>query len=147
MRVILIIEDDAALREAMQTALELAGFTVHVARDGQLGLALQRRYRADMVVTDISMPVMDGFEVIAAMTREFPGIRIIAVSGRMTDAQKLDRLRAARQMGALWTLRKPFDDVALVDAVNTALAASGPPADDDLAQPMGVPGHRPSRGA
>src|SRR5688572_9773508 len=113
----------------MTAALRLAGFAIHEARDGKLGLALQRRHRASVVITDIGMPVMDGFEVIAAMTTEFPDVRIIAMSGRMTDTQKLDRLRAAQQMGALWTLRKPFDDVALLDAVLTALAKDACPGD------------------
>ena len=68
------------------------------------------------------MPETDGFEVIHAMLNAQPGARIIAMSGRTTEAQRLDKLRAARQIGALWTLRKPFDDIALINAVKLALA-------------------------
>jgi CheY-like chemotaxis protein len=123
MRSVLIIEDNRELREAMRTVLELAGYAVYEARDGRAGLKEHRARAPDLVITDINMPDMDGFETIDAMKKEFPGVRIIATSGGVSQIRKLDTLRAAEQMGALSCLRKPFGDEELVKAVEDALGS------------------------
>jgi CheY-like chemotaxis protein len=123
MRSVLIIEDSRELREAMKMVLQMAGYTVYEAAQGRAGMAQQRAHPADVVVTDINMPDMDGFETIEALKAEYPGVKIIATSGGMSQMRKLDTLRAAEQMGALSCLRKPFGDQELVKAVQEALAS------------------------
>jgi DNA-binding response OmpR family regulator len=113
---ILVIEDDADLAVAIQRALELNGFAVTVARDGEEGLRLQRLHPFEIVVTDIFMPETDGVEVITRLTREFPGTKIIAMSGR-AERTRIDYLRFAHQFGADRVLQKPFAIDELVSAV------------------------------
>lgn len=112
---ILVIEDDQDLATTIQRALELNGFAVTLARDGGEGLRLQREHPFETVVTDIFMPETDGVEVITRLTREFPGTKIVAMSGR--EGERIDYLRFAHQFGADRVLQKPFDLDELISAV------------------------------
>ena len=64
---ILIAEDEPSLRENLQWMLELEGFSVHVARDGQEAMALAIQNVPDLVLTDVMMPNMDGYALIKAL--------------------------------------------------------------------------------
>ena len=112
---ILVIEDDADLAIAIQRALELNGYAVTVASGGGEGLKLQRQHPFEIVITDIFMPETDGVEVITRLTREFPGTKIVAMSGR--EGRRIDYLRFAHQFGADRVLQKPFAIDELVSAV------------------------------
>ena len=79
-------------------------------------LALQRARPADVIVTDIFMPEMEGIETIHDLRREFPGARIIAMSGR-DPVMKFDVFKVAREIGAERTFKKPFSFEELVAAV------------------------------
>ena len=113
---ILVIEDDADLATAIQRALELHGYAVTLAPDGRQGLELQRQQPFEIVVTDIFMPETDGVEVVTRLAREFPGTKIIAMSGR-PERSRIDYLRFAHQFGADRVLQKPFALDELVSAV------------------------------
>jgi two-component system response regulator TctD len=113
---ILVIEDDADLAVAIQRSLELNGFAVTVARDGGEGLRLQRQRPFEIVVTDIFMPETDGVEVITRLSREFPGTKIVAMSGR-PERRRIDYLQFAHQFGADRVLQKPFNLDELISAV------------------------------
>src|SRR5882724_733819 len=78
---LLIIDDEADVRDALEAALGLAGHRVRVAANGPEGIAACRLYTPDVVVTDLIMPQAHGFDVIKAVREQFPGIRIIAISG------------------------------------------------------------------
>ena len=110
---VLIVDDEADFRLMLKAALEIAGYAVEVAADGEEALRRQRRAPADIVVTDIFMPDKDGFELIDALHNEFPHTRIIAISG---GAQSVRRsyLSSAALIGVAATLQKPFEvDVLL----------------------------------
>lgn len=115
-RRILIIEDDFDLASIIRVALETCGYDVSIATNGRRALALQRARPADIVVTDIFMPEMDGIETIEALQKEFPRIPIIVMSAG-AKAGQVDYLRVARMLGAAKCLRKPFDLADLIAAV------------------------------
>jgi CheY-like chemotaxis protein len=112
-RSVLIVDDDADVRLALQLALEAAGYSVRAAANAREALEAQRREPAEILVTDIFMPESDGFEAIQSFRSEFPATRIVAVSGG-GDRVKLDYLASARLVGADATLQKPFDMEALL---------------------------------
>jgi CheY-like chemotaxis protein len=118
---ILLIDDDGASRYLVRRPLEAAGHQVAEAPNGVDGLRLLGRQPIDLVITDLRMPQMDGFELINEVRRDFPGIPVVAYTASI--ATDLDYLAAARQIGAREVLHVPFSDEALLDAVGKALAA------------------------
>ena len=122
---ILVIDDDADLREVMQETLQSSGHEVVLAPDGIQGLQLQRDRPADVVITDIFMPGRDGIETIQHLGREFPGVKIIAISGG-DRTRTMDLRRDAELLGASRTLRKPFELTELLKAVSELLGEPRP---------------------
>jgi DNA-binding response OmpR family regulator len=112
---VLVIEDNADLREYLRLALESQHFEVLTAADGQqaIGYLDGNGHKVDAIVTDLFMPEMDGIEVIAAVRKKFPGVRVVAISGK----PGVDYLSVARELGVAATLRKPFDIEQLVAAL------------------------------
>lgn len=113
---VLLVEDNADLRELMRRALEDDGFAVDAAPDGLTALALQRNAPADVVVTDIFLPAGDGIETIMALRRDFPFSRIVAISGG-AGSLDIDYLPLALKLGAHKALAKPFGIDELISAV------------------------------
>jgi DNA-binding response OmpR family regulator len=113
---VLVIEDNEDFRELTRHWLEEAGFSVTTLPNGRLGLELQRVQPADIVVTDLLMPDQDGIETIFALRKEFPAVKIIAMSGR-ESLTGYDILRVADELGAVKTFKKPFHLDDLVQAV------------------------------
>jgi CheY-like chemotaxis protein len=111
---VLIVDDNADMRESLKLLLHCIGFTAEVAADGQQALEAQRRQAAQVLITDIFMPGKEGMETIEAFRREWPGIKIVAMSGGGAVAQR-DYLRIAIDIGADATLRKPFSLQSLQD--------------------------------
>jgi len=124
---ILIIEDDAAMREVMSRALRMAGYDVLLAPDGAEGLETWRRERPDAVVTDLHMPNVDGIETILTLRTEARGLPIVAVSGGDSHASFL-ALDSAGDLGATVVLPKPFRPADLTAAVAKALLQGREPA-------------------
>ena len=110
---LLVVDDDADMLLTLKLALEIAGYAVEVAANGREAVARQRETPCDVLITDIFMPDADGFEAIDSFRREFPGTRIVVVSGG-AQFTKRDYLPDAELIGADATLQKPFDvDVLL----------------------------------
>ena len=119
---ILVIEDDPQLREFLRRMMERAGHEVTEAVDGWQGVKAQRTRPADLVVCDLFMPNMDGFEVIRLLRQEFPAIKIIAVSGGGFGG-RMNLLPIAKHLGVVAVLHKPFTTKVMVAAVEQALRA------------------------
>lgn len=119
---ILVIDDEEPIRKLTMRVLEMEGYEVEAAANGQTGIKRFREKPADLVITDILMPDMDGLEVIQELRRLQPELKIIAISGGGTMEAEL-ALKLARRFGAGRILSKPFTIVALIDAVNEVLAA------------------------
>ena len=125
---ILVIDDNADIRELLQIVLGQAGYAVVLAGDGSEGLDLQRSTPCDVAITDIFMPHQDGIETIDQLRKEFPGTKIIAMSGGgrvVTGQTGVDYLGTAREFGASRLLRKPFDIEALLEVVREVAAGVG----------------------
>jgi PAS domain S-box-containing protein len=92
-RDVLVVEDNVDAGQSLAEILELHGHHVRLARDGRSGLELARAHRPDVVLCDLGLPDLDGFEVARAIRREDPAraIRLVALSGW---AQPEDRARA-----------------------------------------------------
>lgn len=118
---VLVIDDDEIILELVSRTLERAGHHVLLARHGKEGLTMFAAEQPDAVITDIFMPDQDGIEVITAMARQRPGIRILAISGG-SQLLDLDYLSYARRLGARDALAKPFGPSDLVAAVERLLA-------------------------
>jgi DNA-binding response OmpR family regulator len=120
---VLLIEDDLELLQLMSRVFTQAGFEVSPAQDGAQGLALFDGAPADLVVTDMIMPVVEGVETILALRRREPQPRIIAISGGFRRGEPDDCLALARQVGADQTLAKPFRAAELLFMAQALLAA------------------------
>lgn len=119
---VLIIEDDAAMRDMIAMSLRMRGFHVREAADGLAGLRLLEAYDPEVVVVDLGLPVATGFDVVkelraVASTRMTP---VIAISG-FDDQLKL----AKESPDFIAALSKPFDPEALVRIVER-VTAGGP---------------------
>jgi DNA-binding response OmpR family regulator len=123
---LLLIDDDALLRDVLATALVRAGHTVFQAGDGHQGAALFRVAPPDLIITDLVMPGCEGIETIATLHRERPGLPIIAMSGNFPRSPLY--LALAAKLGARRTLAKPFNHAVLLRAVDELLAGSELPA-------------------
>lgn len=107
MATILIIDDDPQVCDLLKQVLEDEGYSVVTAANGQEGLNLHRANPADLIVLDILMPEKEGLETILDLRREFPEVKIIAMSGG-NERAKLNLLDLARRLGARHALHKPF---------------------------------------
>ena len=115
---ILIVDDSVQVLEGLELLLSEAGHEVTVSTDGTSAIQLLRRQMVDLIITDISMPALDGLELIRSMQlRPWP-LPVIAMSG-MTESA--DMLLLAEHMGACCTLQKPFSTTQLSQAVRYAL--------------------------
>lgn len=116
MKKILIVDDEALIREGLEMALKLEGYMVEVADNGQDAIHKIELFRPDVVVTDIIMPDKDGIELVLSIRKFDKNIRIIAISGGGRISAN-DHLRMARQLGANSILAKPFSINELVSEI------------------------------
>jgi CheY-like chemotaxis protein len=118
---ILLIDDEEPVRDMMRQTLERAGYEVTEAEDGRRGMAQLRQQPVDLVITDILMPEQEGIETIRMLRKEFPQVKILAISGGGKKG-KLEVLPIAQTFGAHRTLAKPFERKDLLDAVNALVS-------------------------
>jgi signal transduction histidine kinase/ActR/RegA family two-component response regulator len=116
---ILVVEDSEDTRETLRALLQLRGAKVTVARDGREALDMIQGVDPDVVLCDLWMPRMDGYDFIQELQRGDSPVRppVVAVSGLVSDA---DRQRA-RDAGFVAHIKKPFGEAAVVAAVGAAL--------------------------
>ena len=117
---ILVIDDDEQMRVLLRQVMEWAGYEVVEAADGRAGVHLQRQHRAALVITDLIMPEQEGLETITALRRDYPGLKIIAISGGGRVGPEA-YLPAARELGADRVFSKPFDVRELAETVRELL--------------------------
>ena len=120
---VLVVDDRPDILGFMLLGLESAGFDVEVAANGRQAIERQREHAADVMITDIFMPEMDGLETIDRIRAQFPHTRIIAMSSGASRMQ--DYLKVAGEIGADATLVKPFSTAELVRLVRR-LASDAP---------------------
>lgn len=111
----LVVDDEAVIREMMERVLARGGCDVVVARDAQEALVLaEQGPPPDVLISDVVMPGMDGIELARRLSARFPSLRVVLVSGH-ADATHLCA------MNPRWIfVRKPFDAKGLLRAVCSA---------------------------
>ena len=105
---ILIVDDDHDVRKMLQRGLTLMGHETLVAENGLLALTLLRQQEIDLVLTDIFMPEMDGFEFLRELRNRHPEIPAIAFTGGGQGMNGDFFLQVATKLGVYCTLQKPF---------------------------------------
>src|SRR5438093_4532915 len=103
---IIVIDDNDAARVTMRRVLEKAGHQVLEASDGDAGLKLLAEIGVTLVITDIFMPGQDGIVTLRRIKKEFPGVRVIAVSGGDSTG-RIDLRKDAELGGATSTMLHP----------------------------------------
>jgi CheY-like chemotaxis protein len=123
---ILIIDDEPQIRSMLTLMLEREGYEVVEAPDGADGIKIYRQNPADLIITDLIMPNKDGIGMIIDLKKEFPDVKIIAMSGG--GLNKPDGyLKGAKKLGAACTLTKPIDREEMLEAVREILKESPSP--------------------
>jgi two-component system alkaline phosphatase synthesis response regulator PhoP len=114
---VLLIDDDSAIRTLCSVNLRALGIEVIEAEDGIQGLEFARQERPDLVLLDVAMPGLDGFQVaeLVRRHRKTRHIPLMFLSGEVENDAR------ARELGAIACLAKPFDPVALTALIATTL--------------------------
>ncbi|WP_187437549.1 response regulator [Bradyrhizobium rifense] len=124
-RHILVVDDDPMVCMAIEIYLQRNNFRVTIADGGEAGLLALEHEQFDLMIVDIFMPHMRGFDSIRIFHDRAPAIPLIAMSGYAfadLNSPAPDFLRMALELGAARCLRKPFTPVALLAAVKDCLA-------------------------
>ncbi len=123
---LLIIEDEKTLAESLKTLLESKHFEVDAVYDGKNGLAYALLDIYDLVILDVMLPGMDGYQVAKEMRREKCGTPILMLTARSALEDRIEGLDA----GADYYLTKPFDTRELLACVNALLRRQGAQVDE-----------------
>jgi CheY-like chemotaxis protein/DNA-binding CsgD family transcriptional regulator len=118
-RHVLVVEDEEDLAALVEVNLQLAGYRVSIARDGAEGLTSARTAGPDVILLDVMMPVLDGWQVLRAL-KEDPALQDIPVVMLTALSEERDLIRGHLQ-GAIQYVTKPFEMRQLLQAVEVAL--------------------------
>ncbi len=122
MGAILVVDDDPVSRLVVSEYLRKQGYEVRVAEQGLDALDLLKAEPCDVLITDISMPEMDGFELMKAISLQFPQIPVIAMSSfSKLHSATIDYLEIADRLGVAATLAKPVVEKDLLETVKRIL--------------------------
>ena len=141
---ILVIEDEPKAGEYLRNGLTESGYVVDLARNGKDGLHMAQEFRYDLIVLDVMMPEMDGWEVMRRLDKE-TGVPVLFLSARGTLDDRLKGL----DLGADDYLVKPFSFAELLARIRVALRRGGQARQDDTLRiadlEMDVPRRRVQR--
>jgi DNA-binding response OmpR family regulator len=116
---ILVVDDDQVIQQLLKVNLELEGYAVEVASDGEEALVMFDRFRPDLVLLDIMMPKLDGWEVARRLAGTAGGpVPIVLLSAR---AQESD-VQKGNDLGVAAYVTKPFDPIQLLHLVAGIIA-------------------------
>jgi nitrogen regulation protein NR(I) len=114
---ILVVDDEANLRRVLSAQLTRDGYEVHVAEDGEAGLAFLKEHHIDLVITDLRMPKVDGMDLLRAALRDDPSRPVVMLTAHGT----VDNAVEALKTGAFDYMTKPFDQNEVRVIVKKAL--------------------------
>jgi chemosensory pili system protein ChpA (sensor histidine kinase/response regulator) len=119
---ILVVDDSISIRKYVQRFLDRSGYVVETATDGMNALEVLAKAKFDAVITDLEMPVMHGYDLIAEMKRNpvYGGIPIIVLTSRAGEKHR----QKAIDMGAQDYLVKPFEEQEMIEALRRLLAGA-----------------------
>ncbi len=116
---ILVIDDEAGIRESLRMILEYEGYTCLLAATGEQGLAMARSEAPDLVFSDIKMPGLDGLEVLTRLRAQDDALPVVMISGHGTVATAVE----ATKLGAMDFIEKPLSTERVLLTVRNALNA------------------------
>jgi len=115
---ILVVDDDAMVCALLNDMLIKEGHITRMAANGKIACDLVRQRIPDIIITDIIMPEKEGLEMIVELKHDYPGIKIIAISGVVkSSAGSFDYLDAASKLGAHECILKPFSRETILTAI------------------------------
>jgi CheY-like chemotaxis protein len=116
---IVVVDDTKHLARGLAEVLEMEGFETRFAFDGIEALIVMRTFVPNLVVTDLRMPKMDGFELIDAIRndQDLKGVPIIAITASIGPERKAQVI----EIGANLFVKKPFNDEQLLEVIKTLL--------------------------
>jgi two-component system response regulator VicR len=117
----MVVDDEKEIRNFLTRALEREGYSVVVSPDGRTALAMMQEHQPDLVILDIMMPDLDGFQVLDII-RQRSNVPVIMLTGR----GEMTTLHAALGLGADDFVRKPFHMRELLARIKAKLRRSGP---------------------
>ena len=116
---ILVVDDEVHILKIIDYKLRTAGYTVITAADGVEGVEKARAEQPDLILLDVMMPRMDGFQALEALKRD-PATKAIPVFMLTVKGKEMDRLRGL-QMGIAAYITKPFSPNALLARIDETL--------------------------
>jgi len=127
---VFVVDDEATIADTLGLILQRAGFMVSIFYDGQAALEHAQQEHPDIVLSDIVMPKMDGFTLVARLREQLPHCRVLLISG---NAYSLNQLSEWRENGSpeLEILAKPVHPEVIIRRL-TAMAITGDPVDHDV---------------
>jgi two-component system, OmpR family, alkaline phosphatase synthesis response regulator PhoP len=125
---ILAVDDEPNIRRLIQVNLERQGYTVEVAENGAIALEMVRANCPDLLVSDVMMPEMDGFELVANIRRD-PALENLPIIMLTAKTQDKDVMEGYKR-GADMYLTKPFNPAELLNFVKRLLATPAPGSGD-----------------
>ena len=128
-QLILVVEDDHSLRDAITDTLQLGGLNTLSVRNGAEALELMRRKQPDLIVSDMHMDRMGGLELLAHVKKEYPSIPLVMITAHGSVEKAVEAMRA----GAADFLMKPFDAAVLLEMVLRICPAPGVESDGMIA--------------
>jgi CheY-like chemotaxis protein len=120
---ILLVEDEELLRAGVQEVLEIQGYKVITAPDGEQALACLAAQTIDLIITDLVMPKMDGVDFVKQLRTIKPDLPVIVVSGSTRNIMQRYGIDSIQVPGANASLPKPFKSVDLIEQVRQLLPA------------------------
>ena len=117
MHTILVVEDNEDLAFGLSTNLEAEGYEVKIAHDGALGLKLARHYSLDLIILDLTLPKIDGIDVLRELRDGGHNVPVLVLTARDDEADKVRGLK----LGADDYVTKPFGLLELLARVEALL--------------------------
>jgi DNA-binding response OmpR family regulator len=120
---ILVVDDDRVIQQLLKVNLELEGYAVAVAEDGEEALAQFEVFRPNLVLLDIMMPKLDGWEVCRRLKAgpDSSHVPIVLLSARAQEAD----VQRGMELGVAAYVTKPFDPISLLDMIADILTKHG----------------------
>src|SRR6185295_9924322 len=136
MKSILVIDDNADIRDNTAEILDLAGYKTFTAENGKRGVEVALKEKPDVIVCDIMMPELDGYGVLH-LVRKNPEIQNIPFIFLTAKTERSD-FRKGMEMGADDYITKPFEDIELLNAIEVRLKKSGILENKYSSSPQGI---------
>lgn len=115
---ILVVDDEDALRMVLSSELSSSGYEVTTASDGDEAITVIQNKKFDLVLLDIKMPKVDGFEVLKFIKKNFPAIKVIMLTGFADLKNAIE----SKKHGAEDFVSKPYDLVDLLTTIERVLS-------------------------